>query len=124
MQPKIVSREEWFQARKAHLQNEKALARTRDIAAGEAPYNYGTASSPVEDLHGNSVFAEDQAGQVYHTYSTCDHGAEGLVGAFGWLDMAPRGGNEADGIMSWVRLHNEYEDAADRHQCCAAAAAE
>jgi len=35
MQPLIVSREEWLAARKAHLKNEKALTRMRDLVAAE-----------------------------------------------------------------------------------------
>jgi hypothetical protein len=31
-----------------------------------------------------------------------------LLGAFNWLDLTPKGRNE-NGIMSWVRLHDEYE---------------
>jgi predicted dithiol-disulfide oxidoreductase (DUF899 family) len=34
-QHKIVSREEWLSARKAHLKNEKALTRMRDLVAAE-----------------------------------------------------------------------------------------
>jgi predicted dithiol-disulfide oxidoreductase (DUF899 family) len=33
--PRVVSREEWIQARKAHLKNEKALTRLRDLVARE-----------------------------------------------------------------------------------------
>lgn len=93
------------------------------IASGNAPYNYGTVSSPLEDLHGNSVFAKDDAGNVYHTYSTYARGSEGLVGAFGWLDMAPKGRNEEGGIMNWLRLHDEYESSPVAHDCCGARAA-
>jgi predicted dithiol-disulfide oxidoreductase (DUF899 family) len=36
MQPNaIVSRDEWLAARKAHLKNEKALTRMRDLVAAE-----------------------------------------------------------------------------------------
>ena len=36
MQPhKIVSRDEWTAARKAHLKNEKALTRMRDLVSAE-----------------------------------------------------------------------------------------
>ena len=36
MQPqKIVSYEDWLTARKAHLKNEKALTRMRDLVAAE-----------------------------------------------------------------------------------------
>ncbi|MBS3669112.1 DUF899 domain-containing protein [Vreelandella boliviensis] len=33
--PRVVSKEEWLQARKAHLKNEKALTRMRDLVARE-----------------------------------------------------------------------------------------
>ena len=36
MQPhKVVSRDEWLAARKAHLKNEKALTRMRDLVSAE-----------------------------------------------------------------------------------------
>lgn len=88
------------------------------IASGTASYNYGTFNSPWEDLHGNSVFAKDESGEVYHTYSTYARGAESLCGAFAWLDMVPKGRNEGDGIMNWLRLHDEYEDEPAAHDCC------
>lgn len=34
-QPKIVSRKEWLKARLAHLGNEKALTRMRDLVSAE-----------------------------------------------------------------------------------------
>ena len=90
-----------------------------DIAAGRASYNYGTPLRESEDMHGTSIFAKDQQGVVYHTYSTYARGAELLDGAFMWLDLTPKGRNEVDGIMSWVRLHDEYETGADA-SCCRA----
>ena len=35
MQHRVVSREEWLAARKAHLKSEKALTRMRDLVAAE-----------------------------------------------------------------------------------------
>jgi predicted dithiol-disulfide oxidoreductase (DUF899 family) len=35
MRHQIVSRDEWLAARKAHLRNEKALTRMRDLVAAE-----------------------------------------------------------------------------------------
>ncbi len=81
-----------------------------------AGYNYGTTSYANPDLPGASVFAKDAAGAVYHTYSTYTRGLELLDGAFNWLDLAPKGRNE-DGIMDWVRLHDEYE-AGGAPACC------
>jgi predicted dithiol-disulfide oxidoreductase (DUF899 family) len=86
-----------------------------DIAAGRAIYNYGTPIKSSEDMHGTSVFARDESGNVFHTYSTYHRGDEVLIGAFSWLDLAPKGRNEGDGVMSWVKLHDEYE-AGDKHE--------
>ncbi len=80
-----------------------------DRAAGRAAYNYGlTAIRKTPDMFGVSIFAKDGAGDVFHSYSTYHRGTELLMGAFNWLDLAPKGRNEAGGVMGWVRLHDEY----------------
>jgi predicted dithiol-disulfide oxidoreductase (DUF899 family) len=30
------------------------------------------------------------------------------MGAFNWLDLAPKGRNGTGGTMNWVRVHDEY----------------
>jgi predicted dithiol-disulfide oxidoreductase (DUF899 family) len=76
----------------------------------DAP-NQFAASSGVDgqtylrELPGMSAFALED-GVVYHAYSTYSRGLDGLWGAYQWLDRAPRGRNEADGI--WWRRHDEY----------------
>lgn len=91
------------------------------IAAGKPLYNYGTTPYLGEDIHGSSVFAKGDDGQIYHTFSTFARGDGDLAGAFAFLDMVPKGRNE-QGTMSWVRLHDEYEDAPMAEACCASAA--
>lgn len=81
------------------------------IAAGEPLYNYGTTPYLGEDIHGSSVFAMGDDGQIYHTYSTYARGDEVLAGAFAFLDMVPKGRNEQGETMRWVKRHDEYEDA-------------
>jgi predicted dithiol-disulfide oxidoreductase (DUF899 family) len=78
------------------------------IASGKVGYNYDMTDFSGEDLHGTSVFARDDAGDVFHTYSTYARGNEVLAGAFSYLDLVPKGRNE-NGTMSWVQLHDEYE---------------
>jgi predicted dithiol-disulfide oxidoreductase (DUF899 family) len=78
-----------------------------EIATGKTDYNFGTTPYANPDLPGTSVFAKDDQGQVFHTYSSYSRGGEPLLGAFHWLDLTPKGRNEA-GVMSWVRLHDEY----------------
>ena len=85
--------------------------RQEDIAAGRAIYNYGTVIKNSEDMHGVSIFAKDEDGDIFHTYSTYHRGDELLIGAFMWLDLAPRGRNETGGVMSWVKLHDAYQAA-------------
>lgn len=80
-----------------------------DIAAGRATYNYGlTTIRKSPDMFGVSVFVKDDSGDIYHSYSTYHRGAELLMGALNWLDLTPKGRNEAAGTMAWVRLHDEY----------------
>jgi predicted dithiol-disulfide oxidoreductase (DUF899 family) len=59
----------------------------------------------VRDKPGLSAFVL-QDGIVYHTYSTYARGLDGIWGMYQWLDRAPLGRNEADGV--WWRRHDEY----------------
>ena len=80
-----------------------------DRAAGRALYNYDKIRiQKSSDMFGVSVFVKDEAGDIFHTYSTYHRGTELLMGAFNWLDLAPKGRNETSGTMSWIRLHDEY----------------
>jgi predicted dithiol-disulfide oxidoreductase (DUF899 family) len=93
--------------------------RQDDIAAGRAIYNYGMPIKSSEDMHGTSIFARNDAGEVFHAYSTYSRGDEPMIGAFAWLDLAPKGRNETGGIMSWVKLHDEYErEDKGGNDCC------
>jgi predicted dithiol-disulfide oxidoreductase (DUF899 family) len=88
------------------------------IRSGAVDYNFEKVPMSSKDMHGESVFAKDDQGAVYHTYSSYGRGSELLVGAFNFLDLAPKGRNEAAGIMSWVKLHDEYEDAPKPASAC------
>jgi predicted dithiol-disulfide oxidoreductase (DUF899 family) len=79
-----------------------------DREAGRALYNYGlTRIQRSSDMFGVSIFVKDEAGDIFHSYSTYHRGTELLMGAFNWLDLTPKGRNET-GVMSWVRLHDQY----------------
>lgn len=78
-----------------------------DIEAGNAIYNYGTVIKRSQDMFGVSVFVKDDEGTIFHTYSTYHRGADLLIGAFAWLDLAPKGRNETS-TMDWVKLHDRY----------------
>lgn len=86
------------------------------IAQGEAVYNFDKAVKEPGEAPGSSIFVKD-GGEIYHSYSSYARGGEGLIGAFSFLDMVPKGRNEPDSIMQWVRLHDQYSTAKVK-DCC------
>jgi predicted dithiol-disulfide oxidoreductase (DUF899 family) len=81
-----------------------------DVGKGPVYYNYTMQEFPSEERPGTSVFYKDAAGNVFHTYSSYARGLDILVGAYNWLDIAPKGRNE-EGLkhsMAWVRHHDKY----------------
>jgi predicted dithiol-disulfide oxidoreductase (DUF899 family) len=85
-----------------------------DVAAGRAVYNFQTApewAAGIEDLSGNSVFIKDDAGQIFHTYSTFGRGGEAFLGTYAILDATPKGRDENGPyrtLADWVRPRNTY----------------
>jgi predicted dithiol-disulfide oxidoreductase (DUF899 family) len=59
----------------------------------------------------HSVFYKDDAGDVFHTYSTYRRGVEAMMGTYNLLDLTPKGRDERDGPMELVRHHDRYEPA-------------
>ncbi|MDH3600969.1 MAG: DUF899 domain-containing protein [Candidatus Tectomicrobia bacterium] len=77
-----------------------------------AYYNYEMRSFPSPERPGISVFYKDEAGTVFHTYSCYARGLDMLNGAYHWLDLLPKGRNEAalPYPMAWVRRHDQYDE--------------
>ncbi|MBV8849769.1 MAG: DUF899 family protein, partial [Methylobacteriaceae bacterium] len=90
-----------------------------EIAKGKVAYNFTETDNkdgPTE-LPGASAFYKDEAGHVYHTYSSYARGLEEVIGTLMILDRAPKGRNEKS-TMDFVRRHDEY-DAASRQPSAA-----
>jgi predicted dithiol-disulfide oxidoreductase (DUF899 family)/uncharacterized damage-inducible protein DinB len=93
-----------------------------DMQPGKRPYNFGTVDFPMEEGPGLSVFYKDETGQIFHTYSTYQRGLDILLTAYNFIDMTPKGRDEAGMVphsMAWVRHHDRYaggsEEAAKSH---------
>jgi predicted dithiol-disulfide oxidoreductase (DUF899 family) len=69
-----------------------------------------------DELPGLSAFIKDEAGNVFHTYSSYGRGPEELIGTLMILDRAPKGRNESS-TMDFVKRHDEYDDAPKAHSC-------
>ena len=67
---------------------------------------------PSEEAPGASVFYKNDAGEIFHTYSSYARGLDILIGTYNFLDFTPKGRDE-DGLshsMAWVRHHDRYGD--------------
>jgi predicted dithiol-disulfide oxidoreductase (DUF899 family) len=92
----------------------QASASPEEKANGKVLYNYELTTFPSEERPGASVFFKNAAGEVFHTYSTYGRGLDILIGAYNFLDLAPKGRDES-GLaysMAWVRHHDRYEGGA------------
>ena len=80
---------------------------------GEFEYNYHRIKSSMSDLPGISVFYRDGDGAIYHTYSCYARGLDMMNAAYHYLDLVPKGRDEADQkphAMAWVRFRDSYGD--------------
>jgi predicted dithiol-disulfide oxidoreductase (DUF899 family) len=83
----------------------------QELAAGRAYYNYRHTNPGLEDLSGDSVFYRNDAGEIFHTYSTYGRGGEEFLGAYRYLDATPKGRDENGpyrSLADWVRPRNMY----------------
>jgi predicted dithiol-disulfide oxidoreductase (DUF899 family) len=107
---------EWVSAQGEAFNHDFRVTFTEDdIANGRVDYNFGTiVTDPCyveRDLPGVSVFYKDEAGEVFHTYSTYARGLDGLLGANHYLDLTPEGRNNS-AYPNWPRRRDEYDVAA------------
>jgi predicted dithiol-disulfide oxidoreductase (DUF899 family) len=79
---------------------------------GKVYYNYRLQEFPSEEGPGISVFHKDEAGNVFHTYSTYERGLDMLMGTYNYLDLVPKGRDEdsLSHTMEWVRYHDRYDE--------------
>jgi predicted dithiol-disulfide oxidoreductase (DUF899 family) len=81
-----------------------------EVASGSSYYNYEEGAFPSSEAPGLSVFAKDEQGAIFHTYSSYARGGEPFIGVYHFLDLVPKGRNE-EGLpwpMAWVRHHDKY----------------
>lgn len=82
----------------------------QEMKSGLPLYNYDSTQVPIRELPGLSVFCKDQGGDIYHTYSTYARGLDLFIGAYNFIDLVPKGRDEADSPgMAWVRHHDRYD---------------
>jgi predicted dithiol-disulfide oxidoreductase (DUF899 family) len=110
----------WVSSHGSDFNYDHHVSFTKDeLASTAVTYNFESmpADSANDELPGLSAFYQDEAGQVFHTYSSYARGPEELIGALMILDRAPKGRNEST-TMDFVRRHDEYDGTPDKKSCC------
>ena len=82
-----------------------------EAAGGQVYYNYEMTAFPSQERPGLSVFYRTPEG-IFHTYSAYARGLDILVGTYNFLDLVPKGRDEAGlkHTMAWVRHHDKYTE--------------
>ena len=83
-----------------------------ELEKKEGFYNYTLQKPYASEAPGISVFWKDASGAVFHTYSCYARGLDMLNGAYHYLDLVPKGRDEANLPFhtDWLRRHDEYRD--------------
>lgn len=83
----------------------------QELSDNATVYNFNRKPYPIRELPGLSVFCKDGRGGIYHTYSTYARGLDHFVTAYQYMDVTPKGRDEAETPgMGWLRHHDRYED--------------
>ncbi|MGA2952945.1 MAG: thioredoxin family protein [Caulobacteraceae bacterium] len=106
---------DWVSARGDDFNRDFRVTFSEDeIAKGRIDYNFGTIVTDPRyldrELPGVSVFYQDAAGEVFHTYSTYARGLDALLGANHYLDLTPEGRNDG-AYPNWPSRRDEYDQA-------------
>jgi len=102
----------WVSSNANDFNRDYQVSVTKEEASGQVYYNYQMQQFPSEERPGASVFYNDPAGEIFHTYSTYARGLDILITAYNYIDLTPKGRDE-EGLshgMAWVRHHDKYVD--------------
>jgi predicted dithiol-disulfide oxidoreductase (DUF899 family) len=79
-----------------------------EMKSKKAFYNFKMQNPDAPEREGVSVFTKDAKGRVFRAYSTFARGIEALNLDYKYLDIVPKGRDEAGRGPFWVRRHDEY----------------
>ncbi len=112
---------DWVSSAQSDFNFDYAVSFTPDqVRSGAKIYNFGTSGFGAEEAPGASVFYRDEAGDIFHTYSSFARGLDMMNAAYAYLDLTPLGRHE-EGLpypMDWVRLRDQYGPAQPPVACC------
>ena len=72
------------------------------MAKGKLDYNYGDVALRVaRNGRASACSIKDDAGEIFHTYSTYGRGVEVMMGTYNMLDLTPKGRDERTWHTQW-----------------------
>lgn len=100
----------WYSSRDSDFNFDFYVSFTPEqMRTKRAYYNYVIQDPGLPEREGVSVFRKDAKGKVFHTYSAYARGIDLLNTAYNYLDLVPKGRDEGDSGLAWVRRHDEYD---------------
>lgn len=100
----------WVSSGKTDFNFDFQASFTREeIKAGKAFFNFTIQNPGPPDREGHSVFYKDESGSIFHTYSCYIRGNELFNIHYHYLDVVPKGRDEAGRGPFWVRRRDEYK---------------
>ena len=79
-----------------------------EVQEKRAFYNYTLCDPQAREREGHSVFYKNESGEIFHTYSCYNRGNDKLNVHYHYLDLVPKGRDEAGRGPFWVRRRDEY----------------
>ncbi|MBX2803712.1 MAG: DUF899 domain-containing protein [Myxococcales bacterium] len=101
---------DWFSSANNHFNEDFNVTFPADVRErGEVFYNFAPSQFPSEEAPGVSVFAR-RDGRIFHTYSAYSRGLDLLNSAYNYIDLTPKGRDEAslEWPMAWLRRRDQY----------------
>jgi predicted dithiol-disulfide oxidoreductase (DUF899 family) len=100
----------WYSSAPGDFNYYFGVSATPQQRAAGGEYNFRHVDELGEESPGMSVFAINEAGEIFHTYSTYSRGLDPVNSGYQLLDLTPKGRDERDlpWSMAWVRRHDSY----------------
>jgi len=112
---------DWVSSHRSDFNFDYHVSFTEEQRKSPVFYNYRMIETGMDELPGLSVFCKDEAGNIFHTYSSYARGSEELLTTYMVLDLTPKGRDENGpnhNLGDWVKRHDQYADAATAASCC------
>lgn len=99
----------WFSSYETEFNFDYFVSFTpEELAKKSGFYNFSVQDPRSSEREGVSVFYKDPAGGIFHTYSAYARGIDMMNVDYHYLDLTPKGRDEAGRGPFWVRRHDEY----------------